>query len=56
MKVVKHLVCVWHWCGINLDWVYIINHCTSPSFVAQELPRFLGDFPKLGRREWLEYW
>jgi hypothetical protein len=41
MMVVKHLTCVWHWCGINLDWVYSLNHCTSPSFVAQELPRFL---------------
>ena len=42
MKDVKHLACVWHWCGINLDWVYSLNHCTSSSFVAQELPRFLG--------------
>jgi hypothetical protein len=47
MKVVKHLACVWHWCGINLDWVYSLNHCTSPSFVAQELPRFLGDLQSL---------
>jgi hypothetical protein len=57
MKVVKLLfACVWHWCwsaGINLDWVYSLNHCTSPSFVAQELPRFLGEFPKLGQQEWL---
>ena len=51
MKVVKRLACVWHWYGINLDWVYSLNHCTSPSFVAQELPRFLGDFPKLGQWE-----
>ena len=50
MKVVKHLVCVWHWCEISFDWVYSLNHCTSPSFVAQKLPRFLGDFPKLGGR------
>jgi hypothetical protein len=49
MKFVKHLACVWHWCGINLDWVYSLNHCTSQSFVAQALPRFLGDFPKLGQ-------
>jgi hypothetical protein len=42
MNVVKHLACVWHWCGINLDWVYSLNHWTSPSFVAQELPRFLA--------------
>jgi hypothetical protein len=47
MKVAKHLSCVWHWCGISFDWVYSLNHSTSPSFVAQELPRFLGDFPKL---------
>ena len=40
MNVVKHLACVWHWYGINLDWVYSLNHRTSPSFVAQELPRF----------------
>jgi hypothetical protein len=63
MKVDKHLghihihinsiwrlfnsICVLHWYGINLDWVYRLNHRTSPSFGAHELPRFLGDFPKL---------
>jgi hypothetical protein len=55
MKVVKHLACVWHRCGISFDWVYSLNHCTSPSFVAQELPRFLGsNFPKLGQQGLLE--
>ena len=55
MKVVKHLVCcVWHWYGINLDWVYSLNHRTSPSFVAQELPRFLDDIPKLCQQGLLE--
>jgi hypothetical protein len=51
MKIVKDLAWVWHWCGIDLDWVYSLNHCTSPSFVAQELPRFLGEFPKFGQWE-----
>jgi len=51
MKFVKHLACVWHWCGISLDWVYSLNHRTSPSFLDQELPRFLGDFPKIGQWE-----
>ncbi len=56
MKVVKHLECIWHWCaGINLDWVYSLNHRTSPSFVAQELPRFLGEFPKLCKHGLLEW-
>jgi hypothetical protein len=56
MKVVKHLACIWHWCaGINLDWVYSLNHRTSPSFVAQELPRFLGEFPKLCKHGLLEW-
>jgi hypothetical protein len=54
MKVVKHLACVWHWYEICFDWVYSLNHCTSPSFVAQELPRFLGDFPKLCQQRLLE--
>ena len=55
MKVVKHLACVWHWCGISFNWVYSLNHCTSPSFVAQKLPRILGDlFPKLCQQGLLE--
>jgi hypothetical protein len=55
MKVVKHLAGVWHWCWINLDWGYSLNHCTSPSFVARKLPRFLGDlFPKLCQQGLLE--
>jgi hypothetical protein len=54
MKVVKYLACVRHWCGINLDWVYSLNHCTSPSFVAQEITRFLGNFPKLCQQGLLE--
>jgi hypothetical protein len=54
MNVVKHLVCVRHWCEISFDWVYSLNHSTSPSFVAQELPRILGDFPKLCQQRLLE--
>ncbi len=38
----------------NLDWVYSLNHRTSPSFVARKLPRFLGDFPKLCQQGLLE--
>ena len=51
MKIFKYLTCVWHWCGISLDWVYSLNHRTSPLFLDQELPRFLGDFPKFGQWE-----
>ncbi len=47
LKVVKHLAYV----DID-DWVYSLNHRTSPSFAAQELPRILDDFQKLGEREW----
>ena len=36
MKVVKHFVYVWHWYEINLDWVYSLNHRTSPPFVVWE--------------------
>ena len=35
----------------DFDWVYSLNHRTLPSFVAQELPRILGDFQKLGEGE-----
>ena len=54
IRFVKHLACFWNWCGINLDWVYSLNHCTSPSFVAQEIPRFLGVFPKLCQQRLME--
>jgi hypothetical protein len=39
MKVVKHFVYAWHWPEINLDWVYCLNQCISPSVIAWELPR-----------------
>jgi hypothetical protein len=49
MKVVKHLVYVWHWCEINPGWVYSVDHRISPWFaVAWELPRILAKFQKLG--------
>jgi hypothetical protein len=51
IKNVKHLACVWHWCGIILDWVYSLSHRNSPLFVHQELPRFLNEFPKIGQWE-----
>jgi hypothetical protein len=32
MRVVKHLVCVVHWCGSHLEWVYSLNHHTMFNF------------------------
>jgi hypothetical protein len=37
----------------NLDWVYNFNNHSWLSFDAQELPRILGDFQKLGQGEQL---
>ena len=47
MKVVKHFVYVWHWCEIDLGWVYSLNHRISPWFVAWELPRSLANSKSL---------
>jgi len=48
MKAVKHLICVWHWCGGPLGWVYILCICVTHWFAPLEVPRFLGYFQKLG--------
>ena len=48
MKAVKHLICVWHWCGGPLGWVYILSLCVTHWFAPLEVPRFLGYFQKLG--------
>ncbi len=37
-KFVKDLLCVWHWCGHNFDWIYSFNHGTLLSFDAQSYP------------------
>ena len=49
MKAVKDLVCVWHWCGNNLDWVYSLNHCSSLSFIAQSYQAFCVTSNSLGK-------
>ena len=51
MKVVKLLAYVWHWCEINLGWVYSLNHRISPSVIAWKLPRILPKSQKLGQHE-----
>jgi hypothetical protein len=52
IHIVKHLVYVWHWCEMNMGWVYSLNHRISPSLIGWELPRFLAKSQKLaGRHE-----
>ena len=51
IKVVKHLLYIYHWCEMNMGWIYSLNHCISPSLISWELPRFLAKFLKLGWHE-----
>jgi len=51
VKVVKHLIYIWHWCEMNMGWVYSLNQLISPSHISRDLPRFEAKFQKLGRHE-----
>ena len=53
IKVVKHLLYVWHWRETNMGWVYSLNHRISPCVLGWEMRRFLAKNQKLGRHEWL---
>ena len=46
---VKHLLCVSHWSGGLLGWVYSLNHFTMLWFAPLEVPRILDNFQKLGQ-------
>ena len=49
MKAMKHLICVWHWSGRPLGWVYGLNHHAKLWFAPLEEPEILGNFQKLGQ-------
>jgi len=36
IKVVKHLLYIYHWCEMNMGWVYSLKHRISPWVIAWE--------------------
>ncbi len=46
VKVVKHSICIWQWCGSYLGWVYSLNHHNMIWFAPWEVIRDLGKISK----------
>jgi hypothetical protein len=52
----KHLICVWHWCGSSLEWVYSLNYWPTLYLVCPSGSNQISGktFKKLGwrKRQW----
>jgi hypothetical protein len=46
IKVVKHLIYVWHWCEMNMGWVYCVNHRISPWVILHGGGQISSKIPK----------